>query len=123
MGALFQGQQNQLNQLLPSLTAEQQAAAAATGNFGSLRGQTAIDTAKANALAQLQTQQLQNALANQQYGIQAGTALGNVGTQGINAAMNVGQTQMTSPFTSTANLGNILASLNVPQTVKTTQTP
>jgi hypothetical protein len=37
--------------------------------------------------------------------------------------MNVGQEQMVAPFTTQANLGNILASINAPSTVNTTQTP
>jgi hypothetical protein len=123
MGGLFQAQRDQLNQTLPTLTSGTEAGAIGSGNFGSLRGQTAVDTAKANALSQLQSLQMQAALQNQQTGVSAAANQGNVGQQGITNAMSVGQEQMTAPFTSTANLGNILASLNVPQTVSTTQTP
>ena len=123
MGGLFQAQNQQLNQLLPTLTAPAQAAGVGTGNFGSLRGQTAVDTAKANAFANLATQQMQAALQNQQTGSTAAANLGNVGQQGITNAMNVGQAQMTAPFTNAANFGNILGSINAPQTVSTTQTP
>jgi hypothetical protein len=123
MGGLFQAQNQQLNQLLPTLTAPAQAAGVGTGNFGSLRGQTAVDTAKANAFANLATQQMQAALQNQQTGSTAAANLGNVGQQGITNAMNVGQAQMTAPFTNAANFGNILGSINAPQTVRTTQTP
>lgn len=123
MGGLFAAQQNEFNQLLPTTLAPSNAGAIGSGNFGSLRGQTAVDTASANALSQLTTQQMQAALQNQQTGVTAAANQGNVGQQGITNAMNVGQAQMTSPFTNTANLGNILASISAPQTVSTTQTP
>ena len=88
-----------------------------------MRGQTAVDKAMADAQAQLATQQMQAALQNQQTGSTAAANLGNVGQQGITNAMNVGQAQMTAPFTNAANFGNILGSINAPQTVSTTQTP
>jgi hypothetical protein len=82
-----------------------------------------VDTASANALAQLQASQMQAALSNQQTGVTAAANQGNVAQQGISNAMNVGQAQMTAPFTNAANYGNIVASLTAPQTVNTTQTP
>lgn len=123
MGALFEAQRQQANQIMPNIAADPTAAGIGTGQFGSLRNLTAINKAKADYLTQLQAAQMQAALQNQQTGVTASTALGNVGTQGINAAMNVGKEQMTAPFTPVANYGNILASLTVPQTVKTYQTP
>ena len=121
MGGLFQAQNQQLNQVLPTLTAPEQAAGIGSGNFGSLRGQTAVDTAKANALANLQAQQMTAALQNQQYGQQAATNLGNVAGQGINAAMDVGVAQQNAPFRSTTNLANLIAGIKAPDTV-TSQT-
>jgi hypothetical protein len=123
MGGLFAAQQNEFNQLLPTTLAPSNAAAIGSGNFGSLRGQTAVDTAAANALSQLRAQQMQAALQNQQTGVTAAANQGNVAQQGITNAMNVGKEQMTAPFTSTANLGNILASISAPQTVTSTQNP
>jgi hypothetical protein len=123
MGGLFAAQQNEFNQLLPTTLAPSNASAIGSGNFGSLRGQTAVDTTAANALSQLRAQQMQAALQNQQTGVTAAANQGNVAQQGITNAMNVGQEQMTAPFTSTANLGNILASISAPQTVSTTQNP
>ena len=117
MGGLFAAQQNQLNQLLPSLTSGTEAGAIGSGNFGSLRGQTAVDTAKANALSQLQAQQMQSALQNQQTGVQAATGQGNVGAQGVTAGLTTGAAQMNAPFQGATNYANLVNSINAPTTV------
>lgn len=117
LGGLFQAQNQQLNQLLPSTIAPQQAAAIGSGNFGSLRGQTAVDTAKANALANLQAQQMQAALQSQATGVNAATGLSNVGAQGTQSMMQTGQAQQAAPLTATADLAKILASVNAPASV------
>jgi hypothetical protein len=123
LGGLFAAQQNQLNTLLPSLTTPAQAAAIGSGNFGSLRGCTAVDTAKTNALANLQTQQMCAALRNQTTGVNAAIGQGNVGQQGITNAMNVGQEQMVAPFTGLTNAANIINATTPGAAVSTTQTP
>ena len=82
MGGLFAAQDQQLHTLLPQYEAPATAGAISSGNFGSLRGQTAADTAVTNAQANLTTQQMQEALSNQQTGVNASTGLGNVGAQG-----------------------------------------
>lgn len=118
MGGLFSAQQNELNQLMPNYTAPAQAGAIGSGNFGSLRGQTAVEKAKGDAFAKLNAQQLQAALTNQQTGSAAAANLGAVGQQGINAAMNVGQTQMNAPFNNLANYSNLISSMPVPTTTQ-----
>jgi hypothetical protein len=118
MGGLFAAQQNQLNRLMPEYTAPSQAGAIGSGNFGSLRGQTAVQKAKGDAFSKLNAAQLQAALTNQQTGVSAGTALGNVGSQGINAGMNVGTAQMNAPYTNVSNYANLLGSMQVPTTTK-----
>lgn len=117
LGGLFQAQNQQLNQLLPTTIAPQQAGAIGSGNFGSLRGQTAVDTAKANALAQLQAQQMQAALQNQQTGVAAGSAAGNVAQQNINNLLTTGQYQQAAPLTNVSNLGKIIGGIQAPTTV------
>ena len=117
MGGLFAAQNQELNQLLPTTVAPQQGSNIASGNFGSLRGQTAIDTAKANAFAQLLASQNQAALQNQQTGVSAASGLGNVGAQGTQAMTTLGQAQMNAPLTATANLANILAGVKPGATV------
>jgi hypothetical protein len=123
MGGLFAAQNAQLNQLMPNVTAPVEAGNIASGNFGSLRGQTAVDKAKADAFANLTAAQMQAALQNQQTGATAGLNLANVGKSGIDTAMSVGQAQMSAPFANAANYGNILAGINAPTNVSTTQTP
>jgi hypothetical protein len=114
MGGLFAAQQNQLNQTLPFLTSRDQAGAIGSGNFGSLRGQTAIDTARANALANLQAQQMTAAMQNQQIGTTAATGLGNVGQQGISAGLTTGTAEMNAPFQNLGTYGNIVNAVAVP---------
>lgn len=120
LGGLFQAQNQQLNQLMPTVTAPAQAAAIGSGNFGSLRGQTAVDTAKANALADLQTKQMQAALQNQQTGVAAGQQLGNVGAQGTSAMTTLGQAQQASPLTAVSDLAQILSAVKAPASVTQT---
>ena len=116
MGGLFSAQQNQLNQLLPTYNASTEAGAIGSGNFGSLRGQTAVDTSMANALATLQAQQMQSALQNQETGATAGGALGNVGAQGITAGLTTGTAEMNAPFQAPNNYANIVNAVNAPTT-------
>ena len=118
MGGLFAAQQNELNQLMPEYTAPVQGAGIASGNFGSLRDQTAINKARGDAFAKLNAAQMQAALTNQQTGSQAAANLGNVGQQGINAAMNVGQAQQNAPYSNVSNYANLLGSLQAPTTTK-----
>jgi hypothetical protein len=120
LGGLFQAQNQQLNQLMPTTTAPVEAGNIGSGNFGGLRGQTAVDTSKANALATLNTAQNQAALQNQATGVNAGAAAGNVGQQNINNLLTTGQYQQASPYTNAANLGNVLSSIQAPQTVSNT---
>ena len=120
LGGLFQAQNQQLNQMMPTTTAPVEAGNIGSGNFGGLRGQTAVDTSKANALAQMNTAQYQAALQNQATGVNAGAAAGNVAQQDINNLLTTGQYQQASPYTNAANLGNVLSSIQAPQTVSNT---
>jgi hypothetical protein len=118
MGGLFSAQRNELNQLMPEYSAAAQASGIGSGNFGSLRGQTAVQKARGDAFSKLNAAQLQAALTNQATGVNAGTALGNVGSQGINAGMNVGTAQMNAPFNNISNYANLLGSMQVPTTTQ-----
>jgi hypothetical protein len=117
LGGLFQAQNQQLQQLMPNVTAPITGANVASGNFGSLRGQTAYDKAMGDAQAQLFAQQNQAALQNQQTGVQAGIGAGNVAQQGINNALTVGQYQQAAPFTNVSNYGKVLGGIQAPTTV------
>ena len=117
LGGLFQAQNQQLQQLMPNLTAPVDAAAIGSGNFGGLRGQTAYNKAIGDAIAQMNTQQNQAALQNQQTGVQAGIGAGNVAQQGINNELTVGQYQQAAPFTNISNYGKVIGGVQAPTTV------
>jgi len=117
MGGLFQAENQQLNQLMPNYTAGAEASGIGSGNFGSLRGQTAVNKAMGDAQANLTAQQMAAALQNQQTGQAAAANLGNVGSQGITSAMNVGTSQQNAPFQTVGNLASLLGTLQAPTTV------
>lgn len=117
MGGLFQAQNQQLQQLMPNVTAPVEGGNIASGQFGSLRGQTAVDKAMADAQAQLFAQQNQAALTNQATGVNAAQGAGNVAQQDINNLLTVGQYQQASPFTNVSNYGKVLGGIQAPTTV------
>jgi hypothetical protein len=117
LGGLFQAQNQQLNQLMPQYTAPVTGANVASGNFGSLRGDTAYNKAMADAQANLFAQQNQAALQNQQTGVQAGIGASNTAQTGINNALTVGQYQQASPFTNVSNYGKVIGGVQAPTTV------
>jgi hypothetical protein len=118
MGGLFQAQNQQLNQLLPNVTAPVQGANIGSGNFGSLRGMTAVDKAKADAFSNLATQQMTAALQNQATGVNAASGAGNVAQQGIQNQLQAGQYQQAAPFINASNYGKILGGIQAPTTVQ-----
>jgi hypothetical protein len=117
LGGLFQAQNQQLEQLMPNITAPVTGANVASGNFGSLRGDTAYNKAMADAQAQLFAQQNQAALQNQQTGVQAAQGIGNIGAQDIAGANTLTNLQQTAPLSSSANLAKIIGALSVPTSV------
>lgn len=118
LGGLFQAQNQQLQQLMPNITAPVQGANIASGNFGSLRGQTAVNKAMGDAQAQLAAQQFQAALQNQATGVNAASGAGNVAQQNINNLLTTGQYQQAAPFTNVSNYGKILGGIQAPTTVQ-----
>jgi hypothetical protein len=117
LGGLFQAQNQQLQQLMPNVTAPVTGANVASGNFGSLRGDTAYNKAMADAQAQLFAQQNQAALQNQATGVNAAQGVGNVEQQELNNLLTVGQYQQASPFTNVSNYGKVLGGIQAPTTV------
>jgi hypothetical protein len=117
LGGLFQAQNQQLQQLMPNVTAPVTGANVASGNFGSLRGETAVNKAMADAQAQLFAQQNQAALQNQATGVNAAQGVGNVEQQELNNLLTVGQYQQASPFTNVSNYGKVLGGIQAPTTV------
>jgi hypothetical protein len=122
LGGLFQAQNQQLEQLMPNITAPVTGANIASGNFGSLRGETAYNKAMGDAQAQLFAQQNQAALQNQQTGVQAGSAIGNLGAQDIAGANTLTNLQQTAPLSAAANLSKIIGGIQAPQTVTSSKT-
>ena len=117
MGGLFQAQNQQLQQLMPNVTAPVEGGNIASGQFGSLRGQTAVNKAMGDAQAQLAAQQMQAALTNQATGVNAAQGVGNLSQQEINNLLSVGQYEQASPFTNVSNYGKILGGIQAPTTV------
>jgi hypothetical protein len=117
LGGLFQAQNQQLQQLMPNVTAPVTGAAIGSGQFGSLRGQTAANKAMADAQAQLAAQQMQAALQNQATGVNAASTVGNLTQQDIKNLLEVGQYQQAAPFMNVSNLGKVLGGIQAPTTV------
>ena len=117
LGGLFQAQNQQLQQMMPNITAPVTGANIASGNFGSLRGETAYNKAIGDAIAQQNAAQYQAALQNQATGVNAAQGAGNVAQQGINNLLTTGQYQQASPFTNVSNYGKILGGIQAPTTV------
>jgi hypothetical protein len=118
LGGLFAAQNQQLNQMMPYVQAPVEGANIASGNFGGMRGQQAVNAAKANALANMNAAQYQAALQNQATGVNAAQGVGNVEQQEINNLLNVGQYEQASPFTNVSNYGKILGGIQAPTTVE-----
>lgn len=118
LGGLFQAQNQALTQLMPQYTAPVEGANIASGQFGSLRGQTAVDKAMADAQSKLFADQMNAALQAQGVGAQAAGALGQVGSQGVTSMTNLGQAQQSDPFFASSALGKILGGMQIPTTTK-----
>jgi hypothetical protein len=117
LGGLFQAQNQQLQQLAPNIMDPVTAGGTGSGQFGSLRTQTAADKALTDAQAQLFAQQNQAALQNQATGVNAASGVGNVTQQDINNLLTTGQYQQAAPFTNVSNYGKVLGGIQAPTTV------
>ena len=112
MGGLFQAQNQQLNQLAPNIMAPATATGIGAGQFGGMRTQTAADKALTDAQAQLFTQQNTAALQNQQTGVQAANAQGNVANQYGTTATGLANLQQNAPFSAASNLGKTIGGIS-----------
>lgn len=117
LGGLFAAQNQQLKQIMPQFTAPVDAASIGSGNFGSLRGETAYNKAIGDAQANLFAQQNQAALQNQQTGVNAATGMGNIGAQDIAGAGTLTNLQQTAPLSAAANVSKIIGGLSAPTSV------
>lgn len=118
MGGLFQAQNQALEQLMPQYTAPVEGANIASGQFGSLRGQTAVNKAMTDAQSKLFADQMQAALQAQGVGAQAASALGQVGSQGVETMTKLGQAEQSDPLFGSSAVSKILGSMQIPTTTK-----
>jgi hypothetical protein len=121
LGGLFAAQNAKLDALLPHITAKEGAQGIAGGNYGSLRGQTATETARAGALATLNADQFKAAQDAAQQSIQAGQALGNVGAQYGTTSMNTANQEMLGGLPALAKYSDIINAMG-PTTDKSVET-
>lgn len=117
MGGLFQAQKDYLNQILPDINATATAPSIGAGGFGSKMNLSAIGKARSQAASDLFKNQMQTALQNQQTGVSAGAALGNLGNQLVQSGLNTAQYQANEPYASALNEAKILQYLNPDKTV------
>jgi hypothetical protein len=120
LGSLFASQYAKLDQILPQITAKEGAAGIGSGNFNSLRGQTANAAARAGALTTLTEQQNQALLNAQTQGIQALQGIGNIGSQYGTTGINLANTQMLGGLPSLAKYSDIVNNMGAyaPKTVE-----
>lgn len=111
LGQLFSAQNARLDQMLPAIAAKEGAAGIGGGGFGSLRGQTATDTARAGALTTLAEQQAKAALDAQTQAVQAGQAIGNIGQQYNTSAVNLANLQEAGGLPAVAKYADIINAL------------
>lgn len=114
MGGLFSAQKDYLNQILPDVNASASAPSIGTGGFGSKMNISAVNKARAQAFSDLAQKQLTAGLQNQQTGVSAGAALGNLGNQQVQSALNTGTYQQNAPYAGALNTASVLGKLNVP---------
>jgi hypothetical protein len=116
MGGLFAAQTEQAKQFMPEIDTAQTARNIAGGDFGSAMNLGGVSRARSNFLTDLYQKQMQSALQNQQTGVAAGSALGNVGNQLVQSALNTGTFQQNAPYASALNLANVVGKLQAPKT-------
>jgi hypothetical protein len=121
LGGLFAAQTEQAKQFMPEIDTAQTAKNIAGGDFGSAMNLGGVSRARANFLSDLYQKQMQSALQNQQTGVAAGSALGNVGNQLVQSALNTGTFQQNAPYASALNLANVVGKLQAPKTTTTTK--
>jgi hypothetical protein len=114
MGGLFGAQKDYLNSIMGDIDTAATAPSIGSGGFGSKMNLAGVAKARGTAANDLFQKQMTSALQNQQTGVSAGAALGNLGNQQIQSALNTGTYQQNAPYASALNTANILAKMNVP---------
>ena len=116
LGGLFAAQTAQAKQFMPEIDTAQTAKNIAGGDFGSAMNLGGVSRARSNFLTDLYQRQMQSALQNQQTGVAAGSALGNVGNQLVQSALNTGTFEQNAPYAGALNLASVVGKLQAPKT-------
>jgi hypothetical protein len=122
LGQLFSAQNAQLNQMLPGITGKEGAVGIGGGNFGSLRGQTATQTARGGALTTLAQEQAKALLDAQNQSIQAGSAVGNIQNQYGTEGVNLSNAQLAGGLPAYSKYEDILGAMGPTLDKKSTET-
>lgn len=112
LGKLFSSQADLLKTQMPDIQAGADAAGIASGNFGGLRGLTAGNIARGQAVNQLATNQANAWNQAQTTGIEAARGAVNAANVGLAGEANL----QNLPWAGITNYANILGSINVPKT-------
>lgn len=121
LGSLFASQYAKLDQILPQVTAKEGAQGIGSGNYNSLRGETAVNTARAGALTTLAEQQNQAALNAQTQAIQALQGVGNIGSQYGTTGINLANAEMLGGLPSLAKYSDIINNMGTVMPKTTTE--
>jgi hypothetical protein len=116
MGGLFGAQQQYLDSIMGDIDTSATAPAIGAGGFGSKMNLAGIAKARGTAANDLFKNQMQSALQNQQTGVSAGAALGNLGNQQVQGALNTAEYQANQPYASSLNEAKILQALSPDKT-------
>jgi hypothetical protein len=108
LGGLFAAQNSKLDQILPQIAAQTGAGGIGGGNYGGLRGQTAVNTARAGALTTLAEQQHKAFLDAQNQAINAAKGVGDVGSQYSTSALNAADAAMNADINQFGKYSNII---------------
>lgn len=111
LGGLFQSQKDYLSQILPDVNATASAPAIGSGGFGGKMNIAAVNKARGQAASDLFQKQMTAALQNEQTGVSAGAALGNLGNQLAQSGVNTATYQQNVPYADLLNQSKILSSL------------
>jgi hypothetical protein len=122
LGGLFSAQNAKLDQILPQVTAKEGAMGIGGGNYGSLRGMTATNTARTGALTTLAEQQNQAALNAQTQATNAALGVGNVGSQYGTTANATSPIQMSGDLYAQSKYADILNQLGLAMPKTATET-
>lgn len=116
MGGLFGAQKQYLDSIMGDIDTSATVPAIGAGGFGSKMNLAGIAKARGTAANDLFQKQMQSALTNQQTGVSAGAALGNLGNQQVQGAINTAQYQQNEPYAGALNEAKILQALSPDKT-------